>query len=153
MSLEEFLARPQRGDGNHEELIEGEIYVSPDEKPRHAEIVRRIGRSLQPLEDQGFIVLGEVACRVTDSSLPNTDVAVVSPERREATGWDNFLRESPALVVEVASPNQNQKLLRKAPLYLEHGAEQVWIAYPHKRVVRVTCCLNKECYRSVSCPF
>jgi Uma2 family endonuclease len=137
MSVEEFLERPERWDGNHEELIEGEIYVSPNNKPRHNEVVRRIERQLLPLEQQGFIVLGEVACRVTDSSLPNTDAAVVSRERWEATGWDAFLRESPALVVEVASPNQTRKLLKKAALYLEFGAEQVWIAYPHKRVVQV----------------
>ena len=137
MSVEEFLERPERWDGNHEELIEGEIYLSPNAKPRHNEVVRRIERRLQPLEAEGFVVLGEVACRVTDSSLPNTDLAVVSRERWETTGWDSFLRESPALVVEVASPNQTRKLLKKAALYLEHGAEQVWIAYPHTRVVQV----------------
>jgi Uma2 family endonuclease len=137
MTVEEFLERPERWDGNHEELIEGEIYVSPNNKPRHSEVVRRIERRLLPLEQQGFVVLGEVACRVTDSSLPNTDAAVVSREHWEAGGWDNFLRESPALVVEVASPNQMRKLLTKAALYLEHGAEQVWIAYPQKRVVQV----------------
>lgn len=137
MSVEEFLERPERWDGNHEELIEGKVYVSPNDKPRHNEVVRRIERQLLPLEQQGFVVLGEVACRVTDSSLPNTDAAVVSRERWEATGWDTFLRESPALVVEVASPNQTRKLLKKVALYLEFGAEQVWIAYLHKRVVQV----------------
>ncbi len=51
--------------------------MSPNDKPRHNEVVRRIERQLLPLEEQGFVVLGEVACRVTDSSLPNTDVAVI----------------------------------------------------------------------------
>jgi len=137
ISVDEFLDRPERWDGNHEELIEGEIYSSPNAKPRHNEVVRRIERRLQPLEQQGFVVLGGVACRVTDSSLPNTDIAVVSRDCWEATGWDSFLRESPPLVVEVASPNQTRKLLKKAALYLEYGAEQVWIAYPHNRVVQV----------------
>jgi len=137
MTVEEFLERPERWDGNHEELIEGEIYVSPNNKPRHNEVVRRIERRLLPLEQQGFVVLGEVACRVTDSSLPNTDAAVVSRERWEATGWDAFLLEAPALVVEVASPNQIRKLLKKASLYLEYGAEQVWVADPRKKVIQV----------------
>ena len=137
ITVEEFLERPERWDGNHEELIEGEIYLSPNNKPRHNEVVRRIERRLLPLEEEGFVVLGEVACRVTDSSLPNTDAAVLSRERWEATGWDTFLREAPALAVEVASPKQTRKLLLKAALYLEHGAEQVWIAYPEKRVVQV----------------
>jgi len=137
MSVEEFLERPERWDGNHEELIEGEIYVSPNNKPRHNEVVRRIERRLLALEQKGFVVHGEVACRVTDSSLPNTDVAVIREDRWAATGLDQFLKESPALVVEVASPNQTRKLLKKATLYLEYGAEQVWIAYPQRRVVQV----------------
>lgn len=137
MTVEEFLERPERWDGNHEELIEGKIFISPNNKPRHNEIVSRIERRLLPLEQQGFVVHGEVACRVTDSSLPNTDVAVIRRDRWEATGLDNFLRESPALVVEVASPNPIRKLLKKAGLYLEYGAEQVWIADPRKKVIQV----------------
>jgi Uma2 family endonuclease len=137
MTVEEFLERPERWDGYHEELIEGEIYVSPNNKPRHNEIVDRIQERLQPLKKHGFVVFGEVACRVTDSSLPNTDVAVIRRDRWEATGLDNFLKESPALVVEVASPNQTRKLLKKAGLYLEYGAEQVWVADPSKKVIHV----------------
>jgi Uma2 family endonuclease len=137
MTVEEFLERPERWDGNHEELIEGEIFISPDNKPRHNVVIDRIQERLQPLKKQGFVVFGEVACRVTDSSLPNTDVAVIRQDRWEATGLDNFLRESPALVVEVASPNQTRKLLKKAGLYLESGAEQVWVADPGKKVIQV----------------
>ena len=36
MSLEEFQARPEREDGQCEELIEGELIVSPDPKVDHA---------------------------------------------------------------------------------------------------------------------
>src|SRR5947208_17119814 len=96
MTVEEFLERPERWDGNHEELIEGEIYVSPNNKPRHNIVVDRIQERLQPLKKEGFVVFGEVACRVTDSSLPNTDIAVIRQDRWEATGLDDFLRESPA---------------------------------------------------------
>src|SRR5689334_11856285 len=114
MTVEEFLERPEPWDGTHEELIEGEIFISPNNKPRHAIVVDRIQRRLQLLEQQGFVVLGEVACRVTNTSLPNTDVAVIRQDRWETTGLDNFLKESPALVVELASPNQTRKLLKKA---------------------------------------
>ncbi len=136
LSVDEFLRRPERQDGCYEELIEGEVYVSPNVKLRHNDIVRRIERKLQPLEEQGYEVFGEVACRVTEESLPNTDVCVIRRDRWEAVNLDDFLRESPALVVEVASPG-NRKLRRKALLYLEHGAEQVWIVYPKTRRVLV----------------
>ena len=136
MTVDEFLKRPERCDGNYEELIEGEVYVSPNVKKRHNDVVRRLDRSLQALEQHGFIVHGEVACRVTEDSLPNTDVAVIRRERWDAVDEDDFLRESPALVVEVHSPS-NRQLQRKAALYLEHGAEQIWIVYPKTQRVRV----------------
>ena len=136
-TVAEFLERPAREDGFCEELIEGEIYVSPNAKPLHNETVRRLERLLQPLEGSGFIVLGEVACRLSEKSLPNTDVAVIQEAIWSAALQNNeFIRQSPALVVEVHSPN-NRQLQHKAALYLEGGAEQVWIVYPNARRVRV----------------
>jgi len=137
--VDEFLAQlVERGDGFHEELIEGEIVLSPNAKKRHNDAVRRIERALLPLEEKGFIVLGEVACRLTDKSLPNTDAAVFLQERWDAVDPDDFTRESPALAIEVVSPgNRNPKLLTKVDLYLTHGAEQVWLVYPKKKTVHV----------------
>ena len=136
LTVEEFLERPERWDGNYEELIEGEIYVSPNVKKRHNDVVDRMMECFRPLRDRGYVVLGEVACRVTSRSLPNTDVAVIRRERWDAVKDDDFIRESPCLVVEVASPG-NRQLRRKACLYLEHGAEQVWVVYPKTRTVLV----------------
>ena len=80
---------------------------------------------------------------VTEDSLPNTDVCVIHRDRWEAANLDDFLREAPALAVEVASPG-NRKLRRKALLYLEHGAEQVWIVYPKTRRVLVMTPENED---------
>ena len=136
LTVDEFLERPQRWDGNHEELIEGEVYVSPNNKKGHNDLVERIREYLRPLRDRGFTVQGEVACRLTSDSLPNTDVAVILSDRWNAVDSNDYLREAPALAVEVASPG-NRQLQRKASLYLEHGAGQVWIVYPKTRRVRV----------------
>jgi Uma2 family endonuclease len=40
------------------------------------------------------------------------------------------------LVIEVRSPG-NRQLGRKATLYLEHGAEAVWVVYPKRRAIVV----------------
>ena len=136
LTVDEFLGRPERWDGNYEELIEGEVYVSPNNKKGHNDLVERIREYLRPLRDRGFSVQGEVACRVTDDSLPNTDVAVIQSDRWDAVDRNDYLREAPALAVEIASPG-NRQLQRKASLYLEHGAEQVWIVYPKTQRVRV----------------
>ena len=136
LTVDEFLERSERWDGNHEELIEGEVYVSPNDKKGHNDLIERIREYLRPLRDRGFTVQGEIACRLTSDSLPNTDVAVILSERWNAVDSNDYLREAPALAVEVASPG-NRQLQRKAALYLEHGAGQVWIVYPKTRRVRV----------------
>jgi Uma2 family endonuclease len=136
MTVEEFLQRPEREDGMREELIDGEIIVSPNAKKLHTEVSSNVYDLLLPLKQQGFAVLGETACRLTEHALPNTDASVVQRERWKAVPPDDFLRESPALAIEVYSPkNTKPKLLRKVELYLEHGAEQCWVIYPKQRKV------------------
>jgi Uma2 family endonuclease len=136
ITVDEFLLRPERSDGMQEELIDGEIIVSPNAKKLHTEVAANVYDLLLPLKQHGFTVLGETACRLTNDSLPNTDASVVLRERWQAVADDDFLRESPALAIEVHSPkNTKNKLLRKVELYLEHGAEQCWVVYPKQQKV------------------
>ena len=137
LTLEEFLARPEREDSQREELIEGELILSPGAKVSHAEIVERLRERLQPLKEQGFAVSNDFACVLPSSSVPNPDLAAVRRERwDEAVRTDDWLLEAPELVVEVSSPS-NRKLHHKAALYIEHGAEQVWVVYPRRRTVSI----------------
>ena len=67
--------------------------------------------------------------------MPIPDLAAVGRERWQTTvERDQWLIGSPELVIEVSSPS-NRKLHRKADVYLENGAEQVWIVYPITRAV------------------
>lgn len=136
ISVEDFLRRPARVDGMKEELIDGEIILSPNAKKLHMDVSANIFELLLPLKKNGFVVLGEMACRLTPDSLPNTDAAVVHRERWETVPDDDYPREAPALAIEVHSPaNTRSKLLRKVELYLEHGGEQCWVIYPKQRKV------------------
>lgn len=136
LTVDEFLQRPERMDGMQEELIDGEIIVSPNAKKRHMDVSANVFQLLLPLQNSGFTVIGEMACRLSPHSLPNTDAAVVQRERWAAVPDDDFPREAPALAVEVHSPsNTKNKLLRKVELYLEHGAEQCWVIYPKQHKV------------------
>jgi Uma2 family endonuclease len=56
LSLEEFMALPEREDGQREELLEGELIVSPAPKVPRAEIVVRLRRYLASLEERGYVV-------------------------------------------------------------------------------------------------
>ncbi len=138
IAVDEFLKRSESMQGMQEELIDGEIILSPNAKKLHTEVSANIYDLLLSLKQHGFVVLGETACRLTNESLPNTDVSVVRRERWRAVPDDDFLRESPALAIEIHSPNNTKsRLLRKLELYLEHGAEQCWVVYPKERKVVV----------------
>ena len=125
MSLKEFIARPERKDIFGEELINGQLVLSPAPKVWHAEIVRRLRRSLASLEHKNYVLANDFACILGQDSMPAPDLAAVRLERWDkAVRSEGWLKGAPELVIEVASPS-NRKLQQKAALYLENGAEQV----------------------------
>lgn len=140
ITVEEFLRRPARMDGMQEELIDGEIFVCPNAKPLHTEIANFIFRKLIPLEETGrWLVRGETAFRLTKESLPNTDICVMDRESWLKTlAANEYPSYAPALAIEVKSPgNRPKELRKKAALYLDYGAQQVWIVQPESRNVLV----------------
>ena len=137
MTVEEFVELPEREDGFHQELIEGEIVLSPSAKPSHSKVEVRLIKLLLPFEKLGFAIGIEFACILGPRSLPGPDLGLIKAERWNSTG-DNFLVGPPELVVEVFSPSNRKALMaQKAALYLRYGAEAVWVVYPKKRTVLV----------------
>lgn len=137
LSIDEYLQLPPREDGLQDELIEGEIVLSPSAKPLHAKVVRRITKLLEPLEALGYQLATDFGCRLGHRSLPGPDLAAVKLERWQAVG-EEYLAGSPEFVIEVFSPSNRKALMtQKAALYLQYGAESVWIVYPKQRTVMV----------------
>ncbi len=103
--------------GFRDELINGEIILSPDPKALHQEVAHRICRLLErKLKRSGLL-----ARQRTNMQMPQDD-SMPSPD-----------------VVEVISrPNTKKNVSRKTVLYLKNGASAVWIVYPQKKVVHVT---------------
>lgn len=88
LTVQEFLARPERDDGQKEELIEGELIVSPGAKVSHAAIVGRLRASLASLEQGGYVLANDFAC-ILGNSMSIPDLAAVQRDR-----WDSAaLRE------------------------------------------------------------
>jgi|SRR5947209_4812733 len=138
ITIDEFLKRPQREDEYDEELIDGEVVLFAKPTKGHTEIVSRALVKLSPLQEQGFVVCGNVACRLSEDSLPNADIGVFRRERWDSVDPEDFVREAPSLAIEVISPrDQLSQLLRKSELYLAHGAEQVWMINPGTRSIEV----------------
>jgi Uma2 family endonuclease len=137
MTVEEYLERPPREDGFTDELIEGEIVLSPNAKPSHSKVEVRLLKLLLPLQDAGFDIGVEFGCVLGPRSLPGPDLGAIKAERWASTG-DDYLIGAPELVVEVFSPSNRKALMaQKAALYLRYGAEAVWVVYPKKRTVLV----------------
>jgi len=137
ITLGEFIARPEREDDQREELIEGVVVLSPGPQHWHAWTVEQLREQLAPLKKKGYVLMNDFSCILGDRSMPVPDLAAIRKDRSDQAmrngGW---LEGSPELVIEVSSPS-NRKLQRKANLYLEHGAEQVWIVYPKKKTITV----------------
>ncbi len=137
LSLEEFVRRPDRDDGQREELVEGELIVSPSAKAWHADIVRRLRRKLVSLEEKGYFLINDSSCILGQQSMVAPDLAAVREDRwKQAVANEGWLQGAPELVMEVASPG-NRSLHRKADLYLQDGAEQVWIVYRKTQTIVV----------------
>ena len=136
LSVEEYLQLAPREDDWSDELINGEIVLSPSAKPLHAKIVRRLLKLLEPLEARGYELATDFGCVLGEYSLPGPDLAAIAKQRWNNLEDDDYLDGSPDLVVEVFSPaNRKGLMAQKAALYLEHGAEAVWVVYPKKRTV------------------
>ena len=142
VTLEEYF-KFEAPDGTKDELIEGEIVISPSGSAAHALIIKRLGRLLDNLlADSPFEVnfdLSIVVNPMNPPSMPRPDVFVMNRTRfLDAVRQDVFPVGSPELAVEVVSPgNTKKELLKKLRLYLQHGSSAVWVVYPKKRTVIV----------------
>ncbi len=142
MSLADYL-NFQAPPGMKDELIAGEVVISPSGSPKHALLIKRLVRLLDSLvENAGFEVhsyLSIVLDTSEPASMPEPDVFVMARDRfLEAARRDAFPEGAPELAIEVVSPsNAKKELLAKLKLYLRHGSSAVWVVYPKKRTVIV----------------
>lgn len=124
-----------------DELIKGEVVVSPAAKPNHRIIAKRLMVLLDKIVDQAKFEVSfdnSIVVEPTDpASMPRPDVFVMDRTRfRAAAAEDRYPEGSPELSIEVVSPsNTKKKLAEKIELYLANGSLAVWVVYPKKRKV------------------
>ncbi len=127
--------------GFRDELIEGEIVLSPDPKPLHAAVANRLSELLKAqLGGMPFAVQQLVNFRMEDChSMPSPNVFVLDKSRWcEAVETDTYPSGSPVLAVEIVSPaNRRKEIQRKTSLYLRHGSVEVWVVFPRKQVLEI----------------
>ncbi|MBV9761661.1 MAG: Uma2 family endonuclease [Acidobacteriaceae bacterium] len=136
VTVNQYLQLPPREDDLTDELIEGEVVLPPMRTVSHAGVVMRVLRHLGRLELSGYATAGRFGCILGEYSLLSPDVAAMRFDRWQNVPEDEYFTGSPELVVEVSS-FCNPKALQKTAVYLEYGAEAVWIVYPKTRTVLV----------------
>lgn len=140
VSIKEYLAY-EAPEGFRDELIEGEIVLSPDPKPLHAEICKNLCFKLGLLLDgTNYVVQMRTNVMLeADDSMPNADVFVIH-KHRWATARDanKYAEGSPGLPIEIYSPSDRPgRLHKKIAPYLRNGAWSVWVVYPEFKTVVV----------------
>ncbi len=115
LSVEEYLELPPREDDQRDELIEGEILLSPSAKPLHAKIVRRLRKLLEPLESRSYELATDFGCILGEYSLSGPDLAAIGRQRWNSLEQDEYLQGSPELVIEVFSPANRKGLIPRRP--------------------------------------
>jgi len=138
VTIEQYLSH-QASSEMEDELIEGEIVMSPSPMPEHTDICARLYDLLKPLvENSPFLVRQDTSMRLhTSESMPRPDVFVIDRVRWNTAAANKLYPVgSPQLVIEVFSPSDDTGAFRKKPqMYLSAGASAVWIVHPEPQTI------------------
>jgi len=143
----DYLALPE---GTKAELVDGELYMSPQPKGRHVRAASVLGMLLgspfglrageSPHGPGGWWILDEPECHLSlDRRVLIPDLAGWRRERMPDPPDDShkFLIV-PDWICEVLSPStQGHDMLRKMPMYLAAGVVWAWIVNPVDRRIDV----------------
>jgi Uma2 family endonuclease len=143
MTAEELFRLPD--DGEHYELVKGELRKMAPTGDEHAAIVPNISSPLHQYvkaNKLGVVYSGEPGYIIATN--PDTvrapDVAFVRQERIEATGGliKTYRPGAPDLAVEVISPNDlYTEVEEKVEEWLLAGTRLVWVVDPRRRIITV----------------
>jgi Uma2 family endonuclease len=129
----DYLALP---DEPRCELIHGRLYVSPSPTPHHQitalliweifiKAVRRNG---------GAAYVAPLDVHLSDETVVQPDVIYIAPPNREVI--QDWIRGSPDIVVEVASPSTSRRdRIHKLPEYAAAGVKEFWIVDPSAQTI------------------
>ncbi len=104
----------------------GRLLMTPPPSFDHAERASRVAQLLRDLSPQGR-VFGETPVSTADG-VKVTDAAWFSAEQVRRFQPGESVGETPAICIEVLSPsNTHLEMSEKRALYLEAGADEVWV--------------------------
>ncbi len=111
----------------------GQIVMSPA-KSAHSVLQWHIQRTIYDLIGKQGEVIPECPIQTSDN-VKVADVAWISPQRYAQVKDEIAYSQAPELCIEVISAsNTEQEMLIKRGLYLEAGAEEVWLCSPQGEI-------------------
>jgi len=139
LSYEEWLRMPPVEDGT-DEVVKGELRFMPPTRQPHAEIIRRLIRSLdRQLDETRAVVFGSnLGMMISREPLTcrSPDIVVYRNEGMVIT--DGLHWSAPDLIIEVLSPSENRRRKEeKLADYASIGVPEVWLVSPEAQTVEV----------------
>jgi Uma2 family endonuclease len=128
--LEAWLRRRRElGQDRYDEVWEGDYHVAPGPSAEHAIVDSQVGRLLWPRAERAGLLLTTAfnLGQPEDYRVPDGGV-----HRDRPSG---VFVATAAMVVEIVSPGD--ETLAKLPFYARHGVEEVLVADPASRTVRI----------------
>jgi Uma2 family endonuclease len=144
MTISEYMTY-EAPPGLRDELLEGELILSPSANARHADLCHRLLLLLEQRIRPGYVVRQDTTMLLNEEeekgNRPRPDVFVIDERRwNEAREGNSYPTGSPQLAVEVLSPS-TERVDResKTPKYLAAGSLAVWLVDGDlKRITVVT---------------
>jgi Uma2 family endonuclease len=143
LTVDEFARRPERRDGWQEELVRGEIVVTPPPSFQHGNCQGNVYWQLRGWarsHRRGRVTLESGMRTTTDpDTVRGPDVAYWSAERLPLDVVPQVYPNVAAdLCVEILSPsNRDQDIAEKVREYLTAGVRVVWVVDPVAHTVTV----------------
>ncbi len=126
--------------GRRDELINGEIVLSPSPNRRHQDICFQIQKLLDHVVSPGYVVRLDTTVNLGTGEGPRPDVFIIDRERWIfADEHGGYPQGSPQLVVEIKSDSNSwPDLLLKRDLFLSNPrCMAVWIVDSERRNVHL----------------
>jgi Uma2 family endonuclease len=135
MTAAAYLALPETT--QFEELIAGELIVSPPPLTLHQEVNGNVYFLVRRLMPNGKVFHPPTGVYFDDDNIPEPDIVWVAENSRCKVG-EKLLEGPPDLIVEILSPGtaRNDKV-EKFRLYKNFGVPEYWIADPTHKLVEV----------------
>lgn len=140
LTVEDLELLPEEHEGDRQELIDGEVVVTPVPIIKHQIVSMNVTRSLDQHvrpRNLGMVFSAPTGIQFSRHDLLVPDICFVSTDRLGILG-EKTIDGPPDLVIEILSPGTRRRdLTTKRDLYARFGVREHWPVDPDRRTVEV----------------